>query len=100
MSDDIIKLKARSLANYKVCEQLANESGDLVMAYYYAEMLKNSDIENEVYTNEQGQVIAKEEVKSLKVLNQIDSASMLQLCQNRFAPISRQYYKTQLENKR
>lgn len=93
-----LKEKANSLANYSVCESLGNKNDDPVMAFYYAGMLQDGLIENEKYTLNEQEYIRSERQNAVMILNKINSASMNQLCQSRFDPVSRQHYKSKWNN--
>lgn len=92
-SEADLKVKGRAIANYDICKVLANQYSDLVMAYYYADMLQDGLAEIETYTSLQHQVIERERTKGIVTLSKIKSASMNRLCQNRFDPVSRQHYR-------
>lgn len=98
-TDEHLKTKGYALANYQVCESLARQNDDSVMAFYYGEMASDGSAENTIYTKGQRQVIEEQRIKALSTLNKINSASMSQLCQSRFDPVSRQHYQTQQEKK-
>ena len=88
-----------ALANYEVCELVATQSNDPVMAYYYAEMLLDGEVNSKAYTDRQQQTIKQERAKAVQVLNKMNRASMNQLCASRFDAVSRQFYqKKQQEN--
>lgn len=96
LAEPHLKEKAYALANYSVCETLANRNDDSVMRFYYAEMLRDGMIESERYKIDEREYIKDERQKAVITLNKINSASMNQLCQNRFDPVSRQHYKKKL----
>lgn len=87
-----LKRDAYALANYALCQDLAIQSDDKVMAYYYGEMLKDGLVKSQKYTTSDQNKIQNERVKAALMLNNINSASMSQLCQNRFDPLSRLHY--------
>lgn len=87
-----LKTTAYALANYALCQDLAMQLDDAAMTYYYADMLKDGLAESQKKTKSEQQKIQDERVKATLVLSKINSASMSQLCQNRFDPVSRLYY--------
>ena len=88
-----------ALANYEMCELVATQSNDPVMAYYYAEMLLDGEVSSKAYILHQQQTIKQERAKAVQVLNKMSRASMNQLCASRFDAVSRQFYqKKQQEN--
>lgn len=95
-SDAELRTVGYTLANYEVCELLAKQNNDPVMGFYYAQMHQLSELEYQGYTEGKLQVIEKERAKALSLLRKVSSASMLQLCSNRFDPVSRQHYQIKL----
>lgn len=96
-SDKELKQSAYSLENYAMCQALANDLQDDVMALYYEEMLHDGLIESEKYTESERYFINSERTKAMHILNNINRASMSKLCQSRFDITSRQYYEQKLK---
>lgn len=96
-----LKTIAHAQANYVRCKSLAKKFDDQVMVYYYDQMLQSSKAENEansqIYNVLQLQTIENEYEKALLILNKVNSASLHQLCLNRFDPVSRQHFQAKLE---
>ncbi len=95
-SDAGLRTAGYTLANYEVCKLLAKQNNDSVMVFYYAQMHQLSELEYQGYTEGKLQIIEKERVKALSLLRNVSSASMLQLCSNRFDPVSRRHYQIKL----
>lgn len=96
-----LKMIGHTQANYEMCKSLAKQFDDQVMVYYYDQMLKMNKSEHQVnsarYDQTQLEVIKNEYKKAFLILNKVNSASLHQLCLNRFDPVSRQHFQSQLE---
>lgn len=93
-----LKEMGRAIANYQRCSALAVESGDKVMASYYADMLEDSAIALKAYQQEQQQQIQAVQEKSAKILVKLNYSTMLKLCEQRLDAVSRQHYQQQLKS--
>jgi len=82
----------RALANYQVCESLAKQFNDPVMAFYYAQMTLLSEQESSMLEASQLQSIKDHKHNALSVLHKLNKASLFQLCLQRFDDVSRQHY--------
>lgn len=96
-----LKMIGYTQAHYEMCKSLAKKFDDQVMVYYYGEMLKMNKSEHQVnsvrYDEVQLEVIKSEYRKAFLILNKVNSASLHQLCLNRFDPVSRQHFQSKLE---